>query len=794
MNPSIGRVEELYDAEPCARFFSDVIEYQALKAPTELPRELISPKEVVKRQKGTCFDLATLLCTVLIGDGYDAVVVTGYASQAVCEDDRTGQPIPQRYLTHVTALEDAKALDAPRKVVERISTDRYRQQPRPSMESRFVAKQRMRAEKIKRGEDPDTVFQEDVINDEMAEARALAAAHGMDTETPTDTETDPLAGQRVHAWVAVLSGGRGVTAPYFIEPATGDVVPIDSDEYLGVESVFNNENFFINQQDCTQAGIARMSWDLTSKGWEPVLPQPTTPEPAPGIGMSQTPFTPFTPSQATEGPASTFPEHPGFSIGKVQPWADVVVVDEETIERRFPGGRKTVTFSDGRVDLFGAYVEDSGVLRIVTTDPTPIMRPVIEDGVILRHEETGRVRWTEAATFDERRADGLTVRSVVYIQDGAGSPAMADLTEVFQPGRPDQLAKHALTPGQERVFTFYSGARPDALAALHHRFGRSFGGLYAPDRQDLLRRRKAVLGPEGEGLPLEVGGETASVAALVDKFHPAPVLMADAAVLDDIPAAKRYALSRTPQMVRYNMGTKDVHVTLHCHPGRIFPATLSYDAKTGDVSRVEPNHLAPTLLTSEVDALLTPLISDGDKAALQSVRDLAHTMASVTSSLEESSANPTVAPTVYEPERRGVTHQTGAGTGEVEAGRDYLTPFLPVDFDEEEGLDAETVQRVRQKCLTALKERVLRRAGVIQARLDAENQKLAKQQAAFRKNAQHMDKDEEAQYVERFNEALFRVRVLESRLKRHEKGALRKYAELDARLAADPRLTVEDDN
>lgn len=38
-------------------------------------------------QTANCFELATLLASFLIGSGYDAFVVQGYASESVCNND-----------------------------------------------------------------------------------------------------------------------------------------------------------------------------------------------------------------------------------------------------------------------------------------------------------------------------------------------------------------------------------------------------------------------------------------------------------------------------------------------------------------------------------------------------------------------------------------------------------------------------------------------------------------------------------------------------------------------------------
>ena len=47
------------------------------------PKTLVSPTTVLKQQKGNCFDYSVLLASLLIGVGYDAYCVCGYADQEV---------------------------------------------------------------------------------------------------------------------------------------------------------------------------------------------------------------------------------------------------------------------------------------------------------------------------------------------------------------------------------------------------------------------------------------------------------------------------------------------------------------------------------------------------------------------------------------------------------------------------------------------------------------------------------------------------------------------------------------
>ena len=55
---------------------------------------LASPYTIIRRQKGNSFDYATLLCSLLLGAGYDAYVVSGYASREICNMDQSREICP----------------------------------------------------------------------------------------------------------------------------------------------------------------------------------------------------------------------------------------------------------------------------------------------------------------------------------------------------------------------------------------------------------------------------------------------------------------------------------------------------------------------------------------------------------------------------------------------------------------------------------------------------------------------------------------------------------------------------
>jgi len=58
------------------------------------PTRLLSPATVLRLQQGHCFEYSTVLASLLIGVGYDAYVVSGYATKEICLMDETRETCP----------------------------------------------------------------------------------------------------------------------------------------------------------------------------------------------------------------------------------------------------------------------------------------------------------------------------------------------------------------------------------------------------------------------------------------------------------------------------------------------------------------------------------------------------------------------------------------------------------------------------------------------------------------------------------------------------------------------------
>ncbi|XP_034717469.1 dynein regulatory complex subunit 7-like [Etheostoma cragini] len=85
---------ELYTWEGCGSFVADFLSLDPLDPPVDVPRYLFSPTSVLRRQRATCFEYATLLCSLLLGANYDAYCVSGYAVKEMCLLDQSLQQCP----------------------------------------------------------------------------------------------------------------------------------------------------------------------------------------------------------------------------------------------------------------------------------------------------------------------------------------------------------------------------------------------------------------------------------------------------------------------------------------------------------------------------------------------------------------------------------------------------------------------------------------------------------------------------------------------------------------------------
>ena len=85
---------DLYQWDKCAKFVADFLEYEELVEPDKFPNYIPSPANVLDWQIGDCFDFSIVLCSLLIGAGYDAFVVHGTAPKKITVKDESMMECP----------------------------------------------------------------------------------------------------------------------------------------------------------------------------------------------------------------------------------------------------------------------------------------------------------------------------------------------------------------------------------------------------------------------------------------------------------------------------------------------------------------------------------------------------------------------------------------------------------------------------------------------------------------------------------------------------------------------------
>lgn len=105
---------------------------------------------------------------------------------------------------------------------------------------------------------------------------------------------------------------------------------------------------------------------------------------------------------------------------------------------------------------------------------------------------------------------------------------------------------------------------------------------------------------------------------------------------------------------------------------------------------------------------------------------------------------------------------------------DYLSPYFPPGIKPRQHLTRPQMLVVRDNCMRALKERLVGRAGIIQARYEEETSMLAKNRANFERDREGMTVAEEEEYEKQAEQAVFRIRILEERHAYHEEQSLKR--------------------
>ncbi|EFJ52641.1 hypothetical protein VOLCADRAFT_102618 [Volvox carteri f. nagariensis] len=471
-------------------------------------------------------------------------------------------------------------------------------------------------------------------------------------------------------------------------------------------------------------------------------------------------------------------------------WVLKLTIPRDAFDMRCPRGVKLTLYRRCQHEIFARFGDCSrwdGMVEKLTL-----------------YADDERTTVTEIRETFTRRRDKLRERRVY--------PQKDTTIELFDRGSAFALKDILTVKNDRRVFNFYAAARLDGLEKreelenrkiIEHFLGRDDRLVYrsATYTEDAATAAAAAAAAGGGGAPGAPPGSSGAEAAgaaegdpeedaarrtrktrnrggdkrmlpirkMTEKFARNPALSAD------VDVAKRvYYLTEGRMRVEYHFGTN-----------RITNSSRSF-TKDGQSQIVQVDPLAPrpqpAALLEEYSALLV-----AEKDCLQSVRDSEWEISEITRTRTNQEQNITLETPYYDIVRIKAEESEEEEEEAAEAAYDYLSPFLPTLLGTQQLTRTQALE-VREKALKALKDRLIERANIIQARLDEETAALAKRQQTFHRDRDQMTAAEEEEYERQTEESMFRIHILERRLRRHEEQALHKYYELDAKLRGDPRL------
>lgn len=343
--------------------------------------------------------MATLLCSLLIGHGFDAYVVSGYAMREVTRNNQ------YRVVCPAIALKleerERRLAEEKKEIQEDVLTEsKYHLKDPIDLKSKFL--KQLDKEERQRGADKE----------EKAAAEEAEIVRIEEALPP-----DELLNKRVHSWVLVKRKGE----TFFIEPATGFRHSITDPSYIGIESVWNHENYVVSKQIGIVGGIEKLHWNLWDREhWERLLDRDSD-------------------YPSSENVCAKYLDMPLSWVSRLQ-------VSPRLFEERFPGQQqKVIRYKRGVHEKFAVYKEVDGVVERIKT---------FED----LHWERPLRMWEYFAN----RADLLNDRMTDH--------SARETMEFFDKGRPDALKSVRRFVGVDnkvaKEFQFYSTLRFDCLKKI----------------------------------------------------------------------------------------------------------------------------------------------------------------------------------------------------------------------------------------------------------------------------------------------------------------------------------------
>ncbi|EFC44036.1 hypothetical protein NAEGRDRAFT_68117 [Naegleria gruberi] len=787
IKPTLLPYPDLYDAKGIAQFIHHHTTFESLDRPFEIPEVVCSPTTTLYWQKGNSFDLSTLLVSLLIGAGFNAYCVSGYAKKSIVLNDQTQSNSPIEIEPEEEEITEEQRVFKPSK---------YKLKTRPNLTSHF------------RREDYPLKEDIDIIESKVSEVL------GEDIESEQEKIQQNIGKilNYVHCWVAVLPGRRDVKAPFFIEPSSGQVFElneIDEAGYYGIESLWNHENYWCNIS--FEKKISEIVFDLKNlRHWEYVFIQHSKESEIEDEDENAQEEKRIEFLTVDEG------EYDDDVLDVPSSWVGRISIAKRKYEDRYPLNYKLVEYANTTIEYFSPYFRSDLVTKIITCF----------------HDEM-KEKTKEIHYYYSNRKDLLRRRSVYYIYSSADSdvPIRERIHEWFDPGRKttsnfEALKEFVFEKGVRREYKFYSEARLDGLEKrtelfesknliqpkkvieyFHNRidFGdylcyrsvtydidKSSAGLLSQDHPEDDKYGPIIgdLGSTQNNNSNGLSGSMIDFSNTTDKSFTDGALtrrkqlndniiikMTEKFLRDESRNANEDVAKRTFYIV-----DKKIRLEYHYGEGKITRSVREY-TKDGQfyTEIIDPFMPRPKLVDTveEYHALLQTEV----KCKEDIIKSTAE-MANILQTRYSEEKNIQFTTTIYDVERNRPTEEELRLLREKEReleeqrkNKDLVDHLIPKD-------GVKSVQQAEEIYYTVmkdLKDQLMMRINIIEERLQKEKQKLARRRTMYQKSQEGVDRNSE-EYVQFCQDTLFKIKILKQRAEDHNARAAKKFAELKEKL------------
>ncbi|XP_047369300.1 dynein regulatory complex subunit 7-like isoform X1 [Vespa velutina] len=695
------------------------------------PAILRSPSWLINFRSGNSFECATFLTSLLLGQGYNAFVVFGYASREQVQYNRTKISCP--YLP-----EDLKELKLSKEEDVNLM---YKLKPPADFRSKFLLKLDAR-EKLK--------LETEVQEEEEKQARII-----IELEKPPP---DKYYGYRVHAWVVVLPAlnnmkERQVKNPFFIEPSSGEMYdlldPRTNLLYLGVESIWNDQNYWINMQQDSTIGCDKINWNLTlTELWEHLLPGESWIMPDVEDDLNEELNIEIEREKHLDMPSS---------------YVNEIYINSLDFERRYPRGHKTIFYKKVKVDLYAPYTQSDGIIEKLT---------IYDD-----YEYTTPIEIYEKYA---NRSDNL-IKSRRNLNTNY-------IIDYYERGRSDACKEHRYYNHDnssfvfsERVLCFYDMVRLDGLSEIHMYPFRLT--QYYVNREDLLYYRNAEFSPYKDESTIE-GIHYRYIQTITEKYHRNEVLPASRDI-----AVREFVLTE-----------KEIHLKFHYEEERITRAIRVYKKpETGEhlnihtaiIQGYNSDIMSPPEKSLHLFYEIEKLLKEEDQC-VSNIRDAETEISLFIKRRTSEYLSPNLMISSFDRNRIDTGKSIKATTTisssqDIAKPPDHLAPYL-ARIGNPKQISKAQAYLLREDCLNDFKQSEVDKGNLILRQSEKLTQKLNELQMLLTQN-EDLTREEEEEFIAKSNEITFNLQLLDIKLERHKNLVPIRYKMLVELLQEDERLS-----